>query len=152
MRNKLTLCGHAALWRIARPRYTDRSAVVAPSIAMPRLSLVVLSALLGATLALPAAAQWKWRDKGGHIQYSDLPPPPGVAEQDILQRPNGNQRRMAVATAAAPAPSAAASGPQKAGEPELEAKRRKAQEEAAAKRQAEEQKIAVGRGSSANSW
>ena len=39
------------------------------------------------SLPLPAEAQWKWNDKGGHIQYSDLPPPAGTPDQDILSRP-----------------------------------------------------------------
>ena len=74
---------------------------------MPRLSIVVLSAVLGVCLALPAAAQWKWRGKDGRIQYSDLPPPAGTADQDILQRPNVSQRRFAPpAPASAPASAA----------------------------------------------
>lgn len=110
---------------------------------MPRLSVVVLSALLGACLALPAAAQWKWRDRTGHIQYSDLPPPHGTADQDILQRPSLTQRRAPVP--AAPAASAPASGTvtAKAVEPELEAKRRKAEQEAADKDKAEQAKVAA---------
>jgi len=107
---------------------------------MPRLSLVLVAALLGATLALPAAAQWKWRDKGGQIQYSDLPPPAGTAEQDILQRPSAAQRRLAAAPASAP--SAAAP---KMIEPELEGKRRKAEQDEVAKHKAEEEKVAAGR-------
>ncbi len=110
---------------------------------MPRLRVVVLSALLGAAIALPAAAQWKWRDKGGQIQYSDLPPPTGVADQDILQRPTSNQRRMAPAAPVAPAASAA-SAP-KMVEPELEAKRRKAEQEQAARQKADEEKHAAAR-------
>jgi hypothetical protein len=108
---------------------------------MPRLSVVVLSALLGACLALPAAAQWKWRGKDGQIQYSDLPPPSGTAEPDILQRPNVNQRRIA-----APVPASAASGSITASakvEPELEAKRKKTEQEAADKAKAEEARIAA---------
>ena len=109
---------------------------------MPRLSIVLLSAVLGAALALPAAAQWKWRDKGGQIQYSDLPPPAGITDQDILQRPASAQRRaMAAATAASVAASAAPAAPRV--EPELEAKRRKAEEEKLAKSKAEEDKIAA---------
>jgi type IV secretory pathway VirB10-like protein len=114
---------------------------------MPRLSVVVLSVVLGATLALPAAAQWKWRDKGGQIQYSDLPPPQGVADQDILQRPLAAQRRAAAAPPAASAASAAARV-----EPELEARRRKDEQEQAAKKQeqaakkkADDEKVAAGR-------
>jgi hypothetical protein len=113
---------------------------------MSRSSLVALCvALLGATLALPAAAQWKWRDKGGQIQYSDLPPPSGVAEQDILQRPNAAQRRGAPVSAApaAPVASAASAAPVKTVDAELEARRRKAEQETEAKHKAAEEKLAA---------
>jgi hypothetical protein len=114
---------------------------------MPRLSVVVLSALIGAAIALPATAQWKWRDKGGHIQYSDLPPPPGVSDSDILQRPRAEQRRMpiAAAPAAASAASAAPAAPAKTVDAELEAKRKKAEQETAAKSKAEEERVAAAR-------
>lgn len=105
---------------------------------MARLSVVVLTALLGAALTGPVAAQWKWRDKGGQTQYSDLPPPPGTAEQDILQRPQASQRRTPVA-----APPASVASAPKLVEPELEAKRRKAEQDEAAKRKAEEEKHAA---------
>lgn len=39
-------------------------------------SLIVVAAL--ATLAAPAAAQYKWTAANGIVTYSDLPPPPGV--------------------------------------------------------------------------
>ena len=59
---------------------------------MPRpravLTLALLGALVGGLAALPAQAQWKWRDKSGQTQYSDLAPPAGTPEADILQRPN----------------------------------------------------------------
>lgn len=113
---------------------------------MSRSSLVALCvALLGATLALPAAAQWKWRDKGGQIQYSDLPPPSGVAEQDILQRPHAAQRRAA-ATPVAPVASvasAASAAPVRTVDAELEAKRRKAEQETEAKQKAADEKLAA---------
>jgi len=113
---------------------------------MPRLSAVVLSAVIGAAIAVPAAAQWKWSDKGGQIQYSDLPPPAGVADRDILQRPS-NQRAPVFALPAASAASAApvAAAPAKTVEPELEAKRRKAEEEQAAKAKAEQDRLAAAR-------
>ena len=98
---------------------------------MPRLSIVVLSAVLGVCLALPAAAQWKWRGKDGRIQYSDLPPPAGTADQDILQRPNPSRRFAPPAPASAPASGAATAAAKV--EPELEAKRRKAEQEQAEK-------------------
>ncbi len=112
---------------------------------------MVLLAVTGALLALPSEAQWKWRDKGGRVQYSDLPPPASVGEQDILQRPNGAQRQVAApaapvarAAAAASAASGATLAP-KTVEPELEAKRRKVEEEKAAQAKAEEQKLAAAR-------
>jgi hypothetical protein len=114
---------------------------------MRRFSVAVLVALTGAMLALPAAAQWKWRDKSGHMQYSDLPPPQGTAEQDILQRPNAAQRRQAPqpAASAASAASGAAGTLVSKTEPELEAKRRKAEQDEAAKKKADEDKLAAAR-------
>lgn len=108
-----------------------------------RRSLAVLTfALLGATLALPAAAQWKWRGANGQIQYSDLPPPPGVADRDILQRPSGSSMRAAPVALAASAASAPLLSP-KTTDPELEAKRKKTEQEDAAKAKAEEQRMAA---------
>jgi hypothetical protein len=93
--------------------------------------------LVGSLLALPAQAQWKWRDKSGQTQYSDLAPPAGTAEADILQRPNSGPVRVVAA------PVSAASGADmpkpKTVEPELEAKRRKAEQEKADKAKAEDQ-------------
>jgi len=106
----------------------------------------LLAAVLGAALALPAVAQWKWRGGNGQIQYSDLPPPPGVADRDILQRPNGATFRAPPAAAAAAAAASAASGPAlapKGVEPELEAKRKKAEQEQAVKAKAEEARMAA---------
>jgi hypothetical protein len=115
--------------------------------AMPRLVASLACALVAAAVALPAAAQWKWRDKGGHIQYSDLPPPATVSEKDILQRPAAAQRRMESASTAASAPSASASAAAegKAVDPELEAKRRKAEQDEEAKRKAEQERLAAAR-------
>lgn len=106
-----------------------------------RLALLVV-ALAGATLALPADAQWKWRGANGQIQYSDLPPPPGVSEKDILQRPTGASLRAAAAVNSTPAASAPPLAP-KGVDPELEAKRKKAEQDEAAKAKAEEQRVAA---------
>lgn len=110
---------------------------------MLRPSVVLLAALLGVMLALPAQAQWKWRGKDGLIQYSDLAPPAGTPEADIFQRPVPIQTR---AVAAAPAASAASGVPAiapKSVEPELEAKRRKAEQDKADKTKAENDKRAA---------
>ena len=115
---------------------------------MRRSNLVAIATALGLMLALPAHSQWKWRDKAGQTQYSDLPPPAGTADGDILLRPNAGQRRAAAAPVAAAASDAASAAPRltpKASEPELEAKRRKAEEEAATKKKADEARMAVAR-------
>lgn len=112
---------------------------------MSRLTLLALSALLGATLAMPAVAQWKWKDTRGQIQYSDTPPPAGTADKDILQRPGAAMRQVATPTAApAPALVASAATP-KTTDPELEAKRKKLEQEEAAKKKADEEKLAQAR-------
>ncbi|HEX3140748.1 MAG TPA: DUF4124 domain-containing protein [Rhizobacter sp.] len=108
------------------------------------------------SLSSPAFAQWKWKDKSGHVQYSDLPPPQSVSDADILQRPAGsaarkapafapNSSQAAVAAMAASGTLPSASAPAQGAEPELEAKRRKAAEEEAAKRHAEEEKQKLAR-------
>ncbi len=113
---------------------------------MARWNIVLSAALLGLTLALPAAAQWKWRDPHGQTQYSDLPPPPGIPEKDILQRPGtGSAARRAAAAVPASAASAAALPAARASDPELEARRKKAEDEAAAKKKAEDDKVAAAR-------
>jgi hypothetical protein len=123
---------------------------------MVRLLPALVAVLAAALLALPAEAQWKWRDKTGRVQYSDLPPPSGTPEQDILGKPSVQQRRSGpipvsvVPTAAvagtAPVP-AAASGAlvPRTADPELEARRKKAEAEQATKLKVEEDRIAAAR-------
>lgn len=111
---------------------------------MSRRSALLLAALIGATLALPAAAQWKWKDARGQVQYSDLPPPQGTQDKDILQRPHTGVVRSAP-LAAAPAASAA-SAPllsAKGVDPALEAKKKQQEQAEADKKKAEEQRIAA---------
>ncbi|MFM2118839.1 MAG: hypothetical protein RL722_307 [Pseudomonadota bacterium] len=61
------------------------------SSARPPCRPLLLVACLLATLtwALPASAQWKWRDAQGQIQYSDRPPPASIPDKNVLQRPGG---------------------------------------------------------------
>ena len=121
--------------------------------AMSRWKVVALAALLGLTAALPAAAQWKWRDKNGQTQYSDLPPPAGVAEQDILQRPHGATTQRPAPVAPGPAASAASAAPlaaTRASDPELEARRKKADQEVLDKKKAEDAKITAAKAENCN--
>lgn len=116
---------------------------------MARPFIALFTVLVATFLAVPAEAQWKWRDKAGHVQYSDIPPPPGVPDQDILGRPAAAQRRSAAAATAASAASApaltAAASPlaPKTVEPELEAARRKAEQDQAAKNKELEARVAT---------
>ena len=112
---------------------------------MNRGCVVALTAALCLTLALPAAAQWKWRDKAGQTQYSDLPPPPGVPEGDILQHPTGATATRRPAPVAAPASAASATSlaAVRASDPELEARRKKAEQEVVDKKKAEDAKLAA---------
>jgi hypothetical protein len=109
----------------------------------------LLIALVSLFLVAPAQAQWKWRDAKGAVQYSDMPPPPGTPEKDILQRPNVTRRAIVVspagtAASAAPAPAPAASAPTKA-EQEAAARQKKEQENEAARQKEEERRIAAQR-------
>ena len=119
---------------------------------MHRWTALVLTFVVGVAMTTPAAAQWKWRDAQGRTQYSDTPPPPSVPDKDILQRPTVSAPMRAAAPAAS-APASGASGASgltpKIADSELEAKRKKTEEDAADKateqKKADEAKIAAAR-------
>lgn len=95
---------------------------------------------LGCFLALPAMAQWQWIDDRGQRVFSDQPPPPSVADKQILRRP-------AATGAATPAPEAAPAAaqtnkPNPARDPQLEARRKELEAAEAQKRQAEAERQA----------
>lgn len=94
-----------------------------------------------------AAVIWKWRDAQGHVVASDRAPPVDVPESRILQRPGGLPAAPAQAAAyAGPSPGLILPGSRPGGaaaepagmagasapgtDPQLEARRRKAKEEA----------------------
>jgi hypothetical protein len=107
----------------------------------------LLIALVSLFLVTSAHAQWKWRDAKGAVQYSDMPPPPGTPEKDILQRPYVAKPAIVVAppaaaASAAPAPKQAASAPTKA-EQDAAAQKKKEQDGEAAKQKEQEAKAAA---------
>jgi nucleoid-associated protein YgaU len=111
------------------------------------VAVPVLAALLA--LALPAQAQWKWRDANGRLTVSDLPPPRGTPDKDILQRPETVVLRppaaaASAASAAASAP-AAAPAPAAAQDPELQARRQAAEQQKAAQEKAAADRVAAQR-------
>ena len=106
----------------------------------------LLIALIGLVLAASAQAQWKWRDAKGHVQYSDMPPPPGTPDKDILQRPQAATRSIVITPAgqpasAASAPQPAASAPTKA-EQDAAARQKQDQEKLDARRKEDERRAA----------
>lgn len=106
----------------------------------PPAGRALLLLALISSLALPAQAQWKWRDKDGQVNASDRPPPREIPDKDILSRPAPEGRRYT--TAPAPAASAASSPLER----ELLARKRAAEQEQAAKSAAEEARVAAQRG------
>jgi hypothetical protein len=117
-------------------------------------NLVISVCLSG--IAQLALAQWQWLDKDGRKVFSDRSPPAEIAEKDILKRPAG-ATRAATATATAPANATVdgkpattagaatpkASAPKLSGkDAELEAKKKKAEDDEAAKKKVEEEKNA----------
>lgn len=125
-----------------------------------RAGMVAATAWLVAVAALsftaPAEAQWRWRDASGRVTASDRPPPKEIPDKDILNRPAtppAQHRRLATAEPASAAASAAAatSGAAAASAPgglqtEVEARRKRTEQEQAARTRAEEERLAAQRG------
>ncbi|MGQ2979235.1 MAG: DUF4124 domain-containing protein [Polaromonas sp.] len=118
--------------------------------------------LAGWAFALSAAAQYQWMGKDGRKVFSDRPPPADVQEKDILKQPGGRRAAVPVVPVepADPAGSSAAATPAVAvakprvdpnapkisgKDAELEAKKKKLEQEEAAKKKAEEEKVAQAR-------
>ena len=99
----------------------------------PLPALIALTAALAAGLVAaqtaPLPNAWKWRDAGGQIHVSDVPPPLSVPAKDILDRPPLQRKAIAAAAATASAASVpvATGGPKT--DPELEARRKRAADE-----------------------
>ena len=113
---------------------------------MVRLLVWLIGLLL---LAGTAQAQWTWRDKDGHVNASDRPPPKDIPDKDIIRRPNERRAQTAAGAAAAQAAASGASAaasapavPRTSLETQIEAKKKLAEQEQAAKAKAEEEKLA----------
>jgi hypothetical protein len=111
-----------------------------------------LAALFAAAccLALPAQAQWVWKDAGGQVHASDLPPPRDVPAANIISKPDAaaaTRRSTPAAAPAAPAASGSASGAaaKTRTDPSLEARRKQAEQDQAAQKKAEEDKQSAAR-------
>lgn len=100
--------------------------------------------LLAASLCvLSVHAQWQWVDKDGRKVFSDLPPPADIPEKNVLKKPGARAFSPAPVPAAAPAPTAAAPGAAATGtDKALQEKLKQAEAAEAAKRKAEEERMA----------
>ncbi len=93
--------------------------------------------------ALAASAQWQWTDKDGRKVFSDLPPPADVPEKNILKRPGNRGPSVTAPAPAAAAPVATPSAAAPAGvDKSLQDKKKQAENAEAAKRKAEEERMA----------
>jgi type IV secretory pathway VirB10-like protein len=100
----------------------------------------LIAIALSALACGSAMAQWQWVDSTGRKVFSDTAPPANIPEKNILKRPS------AAAPAAAPAESANAGqaapvapvAPAPSVDPKLEAKRKEAEKEQAARRKAQQ--------------
>jgi hypothetical protein len=115
---------------------------------------VWIVAVAAASFSAPAEAQWRWRDASGRVTASDRPPPKEIPEKDILSRPASAIQRRPFAAAepasAAASGAAAASGVLAASAPgglqaEVEARRKRSEQEQAARTKAEEERLAAQR-------
>lgn len=122
------------------------------SLALLRPLLVSLACLAPAL----ALSQWQWVDNDGRKVFSDRPPPSDVPAARILRQPGQRPVSAAAAAATAAAPEAtpaasaasaarpAGSAPRIAGKDKaLEDKKKQAEAAEAAKKKAEEEKIAA---------
>lgn len=120
--------------------------------------LHALTAVLALALPVAAAAQWQWIDKDGRKVFSDQAPPSDIPARNILKQPPG---RAAAAPAPAPAdtapaaaadaarptagatPKPAANAPRLSGkDKDLEAKIKQTEAAEAAKKKADDERIA----------
>ena len=105
-------------------------------------------AIAGGSFALTAFSQWQWIDKDGRKVFSDRPPPAEIQEKNIVKRPAEILKSVNPLLIDAP-PANATALPEKAGtlklsgkDAELEARKKKAENEAVLKKNLEESKNA----------
>ncbi len=111
-----------------------------------RGALALVAGALAAAFAMPAAAQWAWRDESGRTVYSDRPPPASIKSDQILRQPSGGSQSYAPApgqNTASPEGKAdakdASKGPKTLAEREQEFRKRMQESAEAEKKQADEQ-------------
>lgn len=118
---------------------------------MRRTALALSLAALASLAWAQSTSQWKWRDSAGQLHISDMPPPAGVPASAILERPTDVRRNgRAVAPPAARPADGAASGPRPtmaapSTDPELDARRKRAEDEKSAQQKVQQEKDSAAR-------
>lgn len=112
---------------------------------MKLIQIFFMGALCAVSMSV--SAQWQWLDKDGHKVFSDRAPPPDVPEKNILKQAGKRGEASGMGTdtpaATAAAPQNGASAPKLGGvDKELQERKKQALEAQAAKRKAEEEKLA----------
>jgi hypothetical protein len=97
--------------------------------------------------AQQSPSQWKWRDASGQLHVSDMPPPASVPSNAILERPTDVRRNGRAVSPPAPAKAsegaASAARPAPGTDAELEARRKRAEDEKAAQQKVAQEKDAA---------
>jgi hypothetical protein len=112
------------------------------------IAKAMLRSLVLASLTLAGGAAWAqyiWKDAQGQTHVSDMPPPRDTPDKNVIKRPAAKVPAATQATAAAAPGSAASAGAKAPVDPELEARRKRTEQEAAAKSKAEEDRVAAQR-------
>lgn len=112
--------------------------------ALHRPARLALALLVGATVSLPALAQWAWKDDSGRTVFSDQPPPASVKKEQIVRQPANNMLSAPAAPSAA-SKGAAPSGPKTTAEREQEFRKRQLDRAEAEKKQADEKAMSARR-------
>ncbi len=121
-----------------------------------RTTLPYLVAIFGIVFSASAMAQYMWLDASGRKVFSDQPPPANIPPKRILQqpgkatvsqtsdmseKPSSEPGSDDAKTATAPKAPATAAKPEMSKDKDLEAAKKKLEDEAAAKKKAEQEKV-----------
>ena len=105
----------------------------------------LIAALLLIAGSAPAQAQYRWKDASGQTHVSDLPPPRDIPDQNVLQRPAGPARQAQQANPAGVPANAASTAARSPVDPELEARRKRADDQARARGRSDDERVAAQR-------
>jgi type IV secretory pathway VirB10-like protein len=121
-----------------------------------RFTLPHLVAIFGLVFTASATAQYMWLDASGRKVFSDQPPPANIPAKRVLQQPGKATAPQSTAvsekpsieagsdeakSATAPKAPATAAKPETSKDKDLEAAKKKLEDEAAVKKKAEQEKV-----------